>query len=53
MKAKYITPKVSCYGKVDALTQYIGRSPASDSFILNGVSVEADGSRGFLNTPGS
>lgn len=51
MKSTYTTPKVFCYGKVDALTQYIGRSPASDSFVLNGVSVEADGSSGFLNTP--
>ncbi len=49
MKSKYITPKVSCYGKVDALTQYIGKNPADDSFSLNGVAVEADGSSGFLN----
>ncbi len=53
MKSKYTTPKVLCYGKVDALTQYIGRSSTNDSFILNGVSVEADGSSGFLNTQGS
>ncbi|NJM75620.1 MAG: lasso peptide [Acaryochloridaceae cyanobacterium RU_4_10] len=52
MKAKYITPKVSCYGKVDALTQYIGSSPTNDSFVLNGVAVQADGSTGFLNRGG-
>jgi hypothetical protein len=52
MKAKYITPKVSCYGKVDALTQYIGANPTDDSFVLNGNPVQADGSTGFLNRGG-
>ncbi|WP_404787082.1 lasso peptide [Altericista sp. CCNU0014] len=49
MKSKYTAPKVLCYGSVDTLTQYIGKSPTDDSFSLNGNSVEADGSCGFLN----
>jgi hypothetical protein len=50
MKSKYIAPKVLCYGKVDALTKYIGLSPTDDSFISNGA-VTTDGSSGILNTP--
>jgi hypothetical protein len=49
MKSKYTTPKMSRYGSVDALTQYIGQAPTDDSFSLNGNQVTADGSSGFLN----
>jgi hypothetical protein len=49
MKANYTAPKLVSYGDVDALTQYIGPSPANDSFTLNGALVTADGSSGILN----
>jgi hypothetical protein len=49
MKSKYIAPKLLAYGDVDALTQYIGTSPADDSFSINGNVQVADGSAGLLN----
>lgn len=49
MKTAYTAPKLLTYGDVDALTQYIGKSPTDDSFPFNGALVDADGSTGPLN----
>ena len=49
MKSQYSAPKLSAFGDVDTLTQYIAKNPADDSFSINGNLVDADGSTGPLN----
>lgn len=49
---KYNTPAVFKYGDFNNVTQYIGKSEANDSFFINSLFQDADGSCGLLNTGG-
>lgn len=44
MKSQYNSPKLNVYGSVDSLTQVFGSNPTQDTFIINGVPQEVDGS---------
>lgn len=46
MKKQYAAPCVTVYGNVEAITNAIGRDPATDAVIFNGkpLGIDTDGS---------
>jgi hypothetical protein len=50
MKNQYIAPKLHAYGSVDSLTQVFGSVPTKDTFIINGLAEDVDGSGSVVIT---